>query len=118
MLDRTAEAYFKEEVVEARLPLPTGSVIATCENRGDSFLSTIAMARFYTSEMRKYWDTYVSSGKTTIAGMTIKNTPHSARYNTLTKAEFIYGLIHHDGVGNAVNGIDKGGVAYYRSRAG
>lgn len=114
MLDRTAEAYYKGEVAEAAGT--TGSVF-NCQNRGDAFLSTIAMAKFYTSEMRKYWDTYISSGKTSIGGMTIKSTPHSARYNTLTKAEFIYGLIHHDGVGNAVNGIDKGGVSYYRSRA-
>jgi murein DD-endopeptidase MepM/ murein hydrolase activator NlpD len=87
-----------------------------CADRCDAYKATKAMIQFYKAEIKPYWNGYNASGKTTIAGKPIKQTPHSARYPSLTKGEFAYGLIHHDGVGNAVNGIDLQGVDYYRRK--
>jgi murein DD-endopeptidase MepM/ murein hydrolase activator NlpD len=88
---------------------------ATCENRTDPVLATRTMILFYTRELKQYWTEYKSSG--TLAGKPVVLTPHTERYASLTAAEFMYGLIHHDGVGNAVRGVDKGGVAYFKRRA-
>jgi hypothetical protein len=84
----------------------------TCSDRVDVVKATEMMISFYRRELLRYHQNMVSSGYTRIAGLNIKPTNHSARYSTLQKAVAIYGLFHHDGVGNAVNGIDKGGVAY------
>jgi hypothetical protein len=105
MLDKTAQTYYANIGEEP-----------TCANRCDPYKATKAMIAFYKQEIRPYWVNYVASGKTTIAGKPIKNTPHSERYASLTKGEFAYGLIHHDGVGNAVNGVDRQGVDYYRKK--
>jgi hypothetical protein len=34
----------------------------------------------------------------------------------LNQGEFIYGLCIHDGLQNAIQGIDLGGVSYWRSQ--
>jgi len=91
-------------------------VPATCKNRCDPYYATKAMIKFYTQEFRPYWNGYNNSGKTKIAGKTIKETSWSAKYPQLTQGEFMYGLIHHDGVGTAVSGIDKQGVDYWRKK--
>ena len=92
------------------------SIPATCANRCNPYYATQAMIQFYKLELRAYWNGYVSSGKTTIANKAIRETSHSARYDELSKGEFCYGLIHHDGVGNAVKGKDLQGVDYYRKK--
>lgn len=99
MIDSTAEKYYS---LIGKEP--------TCENRCDPTLATEAMVRFYKKEILKYYTEYQNSNGTKIAGKKIKDTPHSARYPSLSKPVFCYGLIHHDGVGNAVNGIDVQGV--------
>lgn len=91
-------------------------VSPTCANRCNPYYATKAMIKFYKNELKNYWTGFVNSGKTKIANKPIKDTPHSARYASLTQGEFMYGLVHHDGVGNAVNGIDKQGIAYYQSK--
>ena len=88
----------------------------TCANRCDVTYATQAMIAFYKAEVLPYFTNFVASGKTKIAGKPIVPTSWSAQYESLTQGEFQYGLIHHDGVGNAVNGIDKQGVQYYRSK--
>lgn len=93
-------------------------VSPTCANRCDAKHATRAMVRFYKDEIKPYWENYVSSGKTTIAGKQIKATDWSAQYNKLSQGDFMYGLVHHDGVGNAVNGKDLGGVNYWRKKIG
>jgi hypothetical protein len=105
MLDKIAATYYAQ----------IGSS-PTCQNRCDPYLATKAMIKFYKTEIKAYWVGYLTSSKTTIAGKPIKSTPHSARYQSLTQGEFCYGLIHHDGVGNAVNGHDCQGVDYYRRK--
>ncbi len=94
----------------------------TCANRCDPYLATKAMILFFVREMRPYWTNYDNGGKITIAGKTIKDTDWSSQYkggsSTLSKGDFLYGLIHHDGVGNAVNGKDLGGVNYWRKKNG
>lgn len=94
----------------------------TCETRCDAYKATRAMAEFYKNEQLAYWNGFVASGKTKVANVSIKPTSFSGSappyYAGLRKSEFLYGLIHHDGVGNASKGIDKGGVAYWRSRRG
>ena len=108
-LDRLAVEYY------GRLGYPV-----TCETRCDAYKATRAMALFYQREMLPYWNGFVGSGKTKIANRNIRPSQFSGQgpqfYTGLRKPEFIYGLIHHDGVGNAVNGTDKGGVAYWRRR--
>jgi murein DD-endopeptidase MepM/ murein hydrolase activator NlpD len=88
----------------------------TCANRCDPYLATKAFIAFYQAEFLPYYNNYVASGKTTIAGKSIQATAWSSQYPTLGQNEFMYGLIHHDGVGNAVAGKDLGGVAYWRSK--
>jgi murein DD-endopeptidase MepM/ murein hydrolase activator NlpD len=88
----------------------------TCENRIDPAKSTRAMIKFFQLEFKPYYQNYVSSGKTKIANKTIAQTSWSVQYPNFTMGEFMYGLIHHDGVGNAVSGTDKGGVSYWRSK--
>lgn len=92
------------------------SIPATCANRCNPYYATKAMIEFYKRELKSYYDGWQSSGQTTIANKKIKSTPHSQRYPSLSKGEFCYGLIHHDGVGNAVNGIDLQGVDYFRKK--
>ncbi len=99
MVDSTAAAYFSKIGVEP-----------TCENRCNVEYATEAMIRFYKGEILKYYNEYQSSGGTRMAGKQIKDTAHSAQYPSLSKAVFCYGLIHHDGIGNAVNGNDVQGV--------
>lgn len=94
----------------------------TCQTRCDAYKATRAMVRFWRKEQLVYWTGFINSGKSKIAGLSIHPTSFSGSgvpfYSGLRRAEFFYGLIHHDGVGNAVKGIDKGGVAYWRSRRG
>lgn len=106
MLDKIAAKYYGDIGVKP-----------TCENRCNAYYATKAMIEFYKKELLSYWNGYNNSGKTKIANLTIKSTPHSARYSSLTQGEFCYGLLHHDGVGNAVNGIDKQGIDYFRKKA-
>lgn len=104
MVDGTAFAFYKKIGVEP-----------TCENRCDAAKATEAMIKFYNDAIKKYYDEFHSRG--TIAGKSI--TPELAqKYQALSKSEFCYGLIHHDGVGNAVKGIDRQGVQIARSRFG
>jgi hypothetical protein len=102
MLDKTAEANF------AKIGVP-----ATSKNRNDPYLATKAQIEFYKSEQKKYYDEFQSTGK--IAGKTLPPELQS-KYAGLSKGEFIYGLIHHDGVGNAVKGNDLQGLGYYRKK--
>ena len=104
MVDGTANAYYKKMGVEP-----------TCENRCDAEKATEAMVRFYKDSIKKFYNEFHTSG--TIAGKSISSTL-AAKYSALTKEEFCYGLIHHDGVGNAVKGIDRQGVQIARSRFG
>lgn len=101
MIDKTAAAYG----------------LTTCQQRTDVELATEAFISFYTRELLRYYTQWLASGKTTINGRTIVATPHSARYPGLSKRVWIYGLVHHDGVGNAQRGIDLGGLAYFISRS-
>lgn len=102
MLDKTAEAAF------AKIGVP-----ATVENRNDPYLATKAQIEFYKTEQKKYYDEFVTKG--TIAGKTLPPDLQQ-KYAGLSKGEFIYGLIHHDGVGNAVKGNDLQGLGYYRKK--
>ena len=104
MLDKTAVNYY------GKIGIPP-----TIENRNNPYYATKAQIEFYKSEQLRYWNEYQSSGKTRIAGKTLRPEV-SARYTNYTKGEFVYGLIHHDGVGNAVSGKDMQGVDYYRKR--
>ena len=105
MLDKTAVKYY------GVIGIP-----ATCENRCNPYYATKAMIKFYTQEFRTYWAGYLESGKTKIANKAIKPTAWSAKYASFTQGEFMYGLIHHDGVGNAVAGVDRQGVDYWRRK--
>lgn len=107
MLNNIANAYYGQMGLKA-----------DCPNRCDAYLATKAMILFYKKELRRYWLNYVASGKTKIANLSIASTTHSARFSSLTQAEFMYGLVHHDGIGNAVNGVDKGGIKYFKEKAG
>ena len=105
MLDKVGNVYY------AAIGVPF-----TCENRCNPTYATQAMIVFYLAEFKPYWNNYVASSKTTIAGKTPVSNGWTAQYASFTQGEFMYGLIHHDGVGNAIAGIDKQGVAYYRSK--
>ena len=105
MLDKIAITYFGQLNMEA-----------SCENRCDAAKATKAMILFFKNEFRPYYAGYINSGKTKIANKTIQDTAWSQKYPTLSMGEFMYGLIHHDGVGTAVSGVDKGGVAYWQSK--
>lgn len=107
MLDSIAASYF-----------PKVGLAPTCENRCDAYKATKAMIAFYKQEFLPYWNGFNASGQTKIANKTIQQTSWSATYPTLTQGEFMYGLIHHDGVGNAVAGLDRQGVSYWRSKVG
>jgi hypothetical protein len=84
----------------------------TCENRTNIEKATKAMIKFYKQELLQYWNSYVASGKTKIAGKPIVLTAHSARYPGLSKTVWIYGIGHHDGISNGQKGIDLQGVEY------
>ena len=102
MIDSVAEAYYKKMGLEA-----------TCENRCDIEKATEAMINFYVNGSRKFYLEFKS--RRTIAGK--KLTPELiAKYDALTKEQFCYGLIHHDGVGNAVKGNDLQGVQLAKSK--
>jgi murein DD-endopeptidase MepM/ murein hydrolase activator NlpD len=88
----------------------------THENRIDPAKATKAMIQFFKNEFRPYYNGYLSSGKTKIANKNIHASDWSAQYPNFSMGEFMYGLIHHDGVGTAVSGVDKGGVAYWRKK--
>lgn len=101
-VDGTAQAYFGKIGVEP-----------TCENRCDVEKATEAMIVFYKEAMLRFYNEFHSRG--TIAGKSI--TPElRAKYQPFSKPVFCYGLIHHDGVGNAVKGIDRQGVKIAQSR--
>jgi len=104
MLDKIASIYFKKI-----------SVDPSYENRTNAYLSTKAQIRFYLDEQKKYWNDYNTSNKTILAGVTLSSDVAN-KYATYDKGTFIYGLIHHDGVGNAVRGVDRQGVDYYRKK--
>jgi len=101
MLDSTAEHYYKKI-----------GVAPTIENRNDPYLATKAQVAFF-KDQSKYYDEFLTKG--TLAGKTL-SPELQQKYSSLSKGEFIYGLIHHDGVGNAVKGYDMQGVGYYRKK--
>lgn len=103
MLDKTANAYY------TRIGYPN----PTIEQRNDPYLATKAAIEFYKREQKPYYLEFKNNG--TIANKQLAPEV-SARYQNLTQSEFIYGLIHHDGVGNAVKGRDLQGVDYFRRR--
>lgn len=107
MLDKTAIKYY------ADVGIP-----ATQANRENAYYATKAQIEFYKKEQRRYWLEYQSSkdsANPTIAGKRIDDTINN-KYRNLSKGEFIYGLIHHDGVGNAIAGKDLQGLDYYRRK--
>jgi len=87
----------------------------TCANRCDSTLATRAYIAFYKTEILPFWTAY-QADSTKIAGKSIVSTAWSSQFPNLNQGDFQYGLVHHDGVGNAAAGRDLGGVAYWRSR--
>jgi murein DD-endopeptidase MepM/ murein hydrolase activator NlpD len=104
MLDKTADVYYKKIGSEA-----------TPANRDDPYLATKAQIAFYKSEQKPAYESFIASGGTQINGKTL-SPETQARYAGISQGEFTYGLIHHDGIGNAGNGKDKGGVDYYRTQ--
>jgi hypothetical protein len=104
MLDKTAATYYAQL---GRAP--------TLENRTDPYLATRAQALFYVNELRPYFEGFINSGYTTLAGKPL-DPALQVKYAQLTPGEFMYGLVHHDGVGNAVRGVDRQGVDYFRRR--
>ena len=105
MLDKTANKYYGA----IGIPNPTEA------QRNDPYLATKAQIAFYKQEQKPYWQEFQASGGTRIAGKTLAPDVQ-ARYAGITQGEFTYGLIHHDGVGNAVKGNDKQGLDYYRKK--
>jgi murein DD-endopeptidase MepM/ murein hydrolase activator NlpD len=103
MLDKTANSYY----TRIGYPNPTN------EQRNDPYLATKAAIEFYKREQKPYYLEFKANG--TIANKQL-SPEVSARYQNLTQSEFIYGLLHHDGVGNAVKGKDLQGVDYFRRR--
>jgi hypothetical protein len=103
MLDKTANAYY------TRIGYPK----PTIEQRNDPYLATKAQIEFYKREQKPYYVEFKSRG--TLANKQLAPEV-SSRYQNLTQGEFIYGLLQHDGVGNAVKGIDLQGVDYFRRR--
>lgn len=103
MLDKTADSYY----AKIGYPNPTDA------QRNDPYLATKAQIEFYKREQKAYYNEFKTQG--TIAGKQL-DPAVAARYQNLTQGEFTYGLIHHDGVGNAARGRDMQGVDYYRRR--
>ena len=103
MLDKTANSYY------AKIGYPNPTVA----QRNDPYLATKAQIEFYKREQKVYYNEFKTHG--TIAGQRL-DPAVAARYQKLTQGEFTYGLIHHDGVGNAIRGRDMQGVDYYRRR--
>lgn len=109
MTDRVAGVYYPKVGAD-----PSGS------DRYDPKISTMAQVRFYKDEMLKYWTEFNATklpGPAKLAGKTLSK-DLSEKYSSLTKGEFLYGLIHHDGVNNAINGRDRQGVELYRRHSG
>jgi len=89
----------------------------TCQNRCDVVMATKAMILFYQGSFKPYYTKCVASGYTTLAGKPLdQSNAWIKQYPNMTMGAFMYGLLHHDGVGNAVAGVDKGGVAYWNSK--
>lgn len=101
MINKTAAHYYAKAGIEP-----------TCENRCDIDKATDAMVIMY-KEQKAVYDKYKATGK--IAGKFPPSNAHTARYPSLTKSAFIYGLLHHDGIGNAQRGINAQGVDYYNT---
>lgn len=80
--------------------------------RNDVESSTEAMIQFYLKEEKRYWDYFIESYGTKLSKHLIIEPRAAEHYKTYSKLEFIYGLIHHDGVISAAQGISQGGVAY------
>jgi murein DD-endopeptidase MepM/ murein hydrolase activator NlpD len=110
MLDKTATHYY------GTIGIP-GSPTPPYEKRVDPYLATKAQIQFYKREMLRYWNEFQSSGQTRLANKTLSENA-KARLAPLNKGEFVYGIVHHDGVGSGVAGKDLGGVAYWRKRIG
>ena len=70
------------------------------------------MIQFYLKEEKRYWDHFVESKGTKLSRHLVIEPRAAEKYKTYSKLEFIYGLIHHDGVVSAAQGISQGGVAY------
>jgi murein DD-endopeptidase MepM/ murein hydrolase activator NlpD len=107
MIDRAADKFFSKI-----------GLSSSRENRTDAESATRAQIQFYKDEMLKYWEEFNDSklpGPATIAGKKLTS-ELSNKYSTLSKGEFIYGLIYHDGVNNAIAGRDRQGVDAYRKR--
>ena len=81
-------------------------------DRNDVESSTEAMIQFYLREEKIYWDFFIKTLGVRIAPHLVIEPRAAEIYKTYTKLEFIYGLVHHDGVENARKGISQGGVAY------
>lgn len=86
----------------------------TCENRCNMEYATQAQYEFYKDQL-SYYNKWKATGK--IAGKVPPDNSHTARYSTISKGAWLYGLIHHDGVGNAANGKNLQGVDYWNSHA-
>lgn len=110
MLDKTATHYYATIGIQ-------GSPTPAYDKRVDPYLATKAQIQFYKREMLRYWNEFQSSGQTRLANKTLSATA-AARLAPLNKGEFVYGIVHHDGVGSGVAGKDLGGVAYWRKRIG
>lgn len=95
-------------------------------NRCDPYIATRAMSEFFKEELEGYWNSFLESGKSSINGSPIRASSFSDFLGTggppyfdgLRKSEFIYGLIHHDGIGAATKGIDNGGLLLWRKLRG
>lgn len=98
MLDKTAAAFG----------------VKPCHLRANPELATRAQVQWYKKELMGYYNEFKASNGTTMARKRIVQNAHTARYKTLSKSEFMYALLHHDGIGNAVNGVDKGGIGYIK----
>lgn len=102
MVDGTAAEYYQK----AGIPL-------TCENRCDPDKATEAMIVMY-KEQAKAYDKFKATGK--IAGSIPPANEHTARFNSMSKSEWIY-TAHHDGLGSMQRGKNLQGADYYETHA-
>jgi hypothetical protein len=103
MVDGTAKAYFSK----AGIPF-------TCENRCDPNKATEAMILMYKDQEAAY-NKYKANG--TINGHLPVVNEQTARYSSLSKGAWIYGLAHHDGLGNAASGKNQQGIDYWNTHS-
>ena len=90
---------------------------STDENIFDPYTATKAMIVMYKNGHKRYWQMWLDSGKTKIAGMPVVANAVTAEYASLNQGEFMYGIVHNNGVGNSARGINvEGGIAYYRRK--